>query len=185
MQPQKHNVQTVSYRIALGGIITALCLICMFLTGVVPMFYLILPMIASVLIYIMAMETTVSWGGMTFVSVGLLSLFITPNKDAGIVFMLFFGYYPLLRMLTTRVPGWLSFLLRLGIFNGAVLIFYYFLVFAMGAEELVESIGDYGKYGAEILLAICNIMFVSYDYIMGVFPEVYRKKLKPRLTGQM
>ena len=45
-QPPKESSQSLSYHIALGGIIAALCIACMFLTGVFPMFYLILPMLA-------------------------------------------------------------------------------------------------------------------------------------------
>ena len=50
-QPPKESSQSLSYHIALGGIIAALCIACMFLTGVFPMFYLILPMLASAFIY--------------------------------------------------------------------------------------------------------------------------------------
>ena len=36
---QKHSAQSYSYRIALGGIIASLCMLCMFLTGVFPVSY--------------------------------------------------------------------------------------------------------------------------------------------------
>ena len=45
MRQHKESAQSLSYHIALGGIIAALCIACMFLTGVFPMFYLILPML--------------------------------------------------------------------------------------------------------------------------------------------
>lgn len=178
----KNSTQSVSYRIALGGIIAALCLMCMFLTGVFPMFYLILPMVASALIFIMAMETSTYWGFITYLSVGMLSLFITPNKDAALVFLLFFGYYPLLRPNLKKLRyRFFSFLLRLLLFNGAVLAFFWVTVYLLGMDELLESMGDYGKYGGWILLGIANMMFFSYDYLMGNFPLVYQKKLKPRI----
>ena len=84
-------MQSVSYRIALGGIIASLCMLSMFLTGVFPMFYLLLPMASSVLIFIMAIETSTYWGFLTYLSVGILSIFVTPNKDAALAFLLFFG----------------------------------------------------------------------------------------------
>ena len=76
---QKHSAQSYSYRIALGGIIASLCMLCMFLTGVFPMFYLILPMLASGLIFLMALETSTYWGFLTYISVGLLSVFVTDS----------------------------------------------------------------------------------------------------------
>ena len=48
-------------------------------------------------------------------------------------------------------------------------------------KALLDSLGDYGKYGGWILLGIANLMFLSYDYIMGAFPTVYRQHLKPRI----
>ncbi len=99
--------QSYSYRIALGGILASLCLLCMFLTGVFPMFYLLLPMGSSALISIMAMETSPYWGFLTYLAVGLLSFFITPNKDAALVFLIFFGYYPLLRPKLKKIRPWL------------------------------------------------------------------------------
>lgn len=179
---KKHAAQSYSYRIALGGIIAALCMLGMFLSGVIPMLYLLLPMMCSGLICIMAMETSPAWGILTYVSVGLLSIFITPNKDAALVFILFFGYYPLLRpVLRERFPGPLAFLLCLGVFNAAVFAFFYGAIYILGAEELWESLGRFGRYGGYILLGIANVMFWSYDYLMGIFPEAYQKGLKPRI----
>lgn len=93
-QPPKESSQSLSYHIALGGIIAALCIACMFLTGVFPMFYLILPMLASAFIYIMTLETGGYWGFLTYLSVGLLSVFVTPNKDASLAFLFFLAIFP-------------------------------------------------------------------------------------------
>ncbi|MCD7959829.1 MAG: hypothetical protein LUF89_10265 [Ruminococcus sp.] len=179
---KKYSAQSYSYRIALGGIIASMCMMCMFLTGVIPMLYLLLPMATSGLIYIMALETSPHWGLMTYISVGLLSIFVTPNKDASLVFILFFGYYPLLCPILKRLhcPP-LAFLIRMAIFNAAVLVFFYGSIYLLGADELWDSLGKYGKYGGYILLGIANVMFVSYDYLIGIFPTAYNRVLKPRI----
>ena len=144
MRQHKESAQSLSYHIALGGIIAALCIACMFLTGVFPMFYLILPMLASAFIYIMVLETSGYWGFLTYLSVGLLSIFVTPNKDASLAFLFFFGYFPLLRHLMERFR-WKSvgFLLRLAVFNAAVLAFFWVSVYVLGMKELLESLELY------------------------------------------
>lgn len=182
-QPPKESSQSLSYHIALGGIIAALCIACMFLKGVFPMFYLILPMLASAFIYIMTLETGGYWGFLTYLSVGLLSVFVTPNKDASLAFLFFFGYFPLLRNGMERFRWkFLGFLLRLAVFNAAVLAFFWVSVYVLGMKELLESLGDYGKYGGWILLGIANVMFFCYDFSMGSFPVLYRRYLKPRIS---
>ena len=166
MRQHKESAQSLSYHIALGGIIAALCIACMFLTGVFPMFYLILPMLASAFIYIMVLETSGYWGFLTYLSVGLLSIFVTPNKDASLAFLFFFGYFPLLRHLMERFRWkFVGFLLRLAVFNAAVLAFFWVSVYVLGMKELLESLGDYGKYGGWILLGIANVMFFCLSLI--------------------
>ena len=183
MRSKKESAQSLSYRIALGGIIAALCIACMFLTGVFPMFYLVLPMLASAFIYIMALETGCYWGFLTYLSVGLLSVFVTPNKDASLAFLFFFGYFPLLRNGMERFRWkFLGFLLRLAVFNAPELTFFWVSVYVLGMKELLESLGDYGKYGGWILLGIANVMFFCYDFSMGSFPALYRRYLKPRIS---
>ena len=74
-------MRNVSYRVALGGIVSSLCLLCMFLAGIMPMFYLILPMVAGILLMIIAEEVSLSWAWLTYIAVGILSLFITADKE--------------------------------------------------------------------------------------------------------
>ena len=51
----------------------------------------------------------------------------------------------------------------------------------LGMKELLESLGDYGKYGAWIMLGIANLMFLCYDYTMCTFRILYQRHLKPRI----
>ncbi|MGN1223550.1 MAG: hypothetical protein ACI4TG_00425, partial [Ruminococcus sp.] len=95
--------QPLPYRIALGGTLASFCLLALFVTGVLPMFYLVMPMICSLLVMIMAATTTPYWAFIMYLAVGVLSLFITPNKDASLIFILFFGHYPLIRPFLSRI----------------------------------------------------------------------------------
>ena len=74
-------MNNVSYKVALGGVISLLCLLAMFLTSVAPFLYLTLPMIAGALITIIVVEVNMSWAFLTYVAVSLLSIFVTPNKE--------------------------------------------------------------------------------------------------------
>ena len=73
-------MRDISYRVALGGIVSALCLSAMFFAGIMPALYLLLPMIAGVLMMIIAVEVSTGWAVLTYISVGLLSMFITFDK---------------------------------------------------------------------------------------------------------
>ena len=124
--------RSISYRVALGGIIASLCLLAMFLTGVIPIFYILLPMIAGLLLSIMVTDPGTRWALLPYLSVGVLSLFMTPNKDAAMIFLLFFGHYPIVVpfLQKIRLP-FLRILLKLLLFNGCMLAYFGIMVYVL------------------------------------------------------
>ncbi len=177
--------QSISYRIALGGTLASMCLVSQFITGVFPAFYIVMPMICGILVTVMATETNVWWGFLMYLAVSTLSLFVTPNKDAALIFIMFFGHYPLIRPYLHRLrlkP--LIYILKLLIYNACILAYFFLTVYLFGMDELLEEMGEFGKYGAYLLLGSANVMFVSYDYLMDVAMMVYRKRLHPKISGK-
>lgn len=177
--------RSLSYRIALGGTLASMCLLCQFITGVFPVFYIIMPMICGILVTVMADETNTWWGFLMYLSVGILSLFVTPNKDAAFIFIMFFGHYPLIRPHIGRLkPLFLAYIIKLLLFNLCIIAYFFMTVYLFGMDELLEEMGELGKYGGLILLGIANMMFVSYDYLMDVAMDFYRSKLHPKISGK-
>lgn len=177
--------RSLNYKIALGGTLASMCLACQFITGVFPVFYIIMPMICGVLITLMANETNIRWGFLMYLAVSVLSLFITPNKDAALIFIMFFGPYPLIRPAFSKIrPGFIGFAIKALFFNFCIIIYFLITVFLFGAQELIEEMGEFGKYGGFILLGIANMMFISYDYLMDTAQIFYKNKLRPKITGK-
>lgn len=174
-------MRDVSYRVALGGIVSALCLLCMFLAGIMPIFYLLLPMIAGILLMIIAEEVNISWAWLTYGAVSLLSLFITADKEASLVFIMLFGHYPILRLYCDRIKfGMLRYVVKAFIFNICSLAYFFITVFLFGIEQMLEDMNEMGKYGGAILLGLANILFVLYDFNLGAVYILYLKKLMPK-----
>lgn len=174
-------MKDVSYRVALGGIISALCLLCMFMAGIIPAFYLILPMAAGVLLMIIASEVSISWAVLTYISVSILSIFITADKEAALVFIMVFGHYPILRYYLERMKfKVLRYFIKLAVFNICVIAFFYVTVFVVGIDQMLEEMEEFGKYGAAILLALANVIFVLYDFNLGAIYTLYLKQLMPK-----
>ncbi len=122
---------------------------------------------------------------MMYLAVGTLSLFVTPNKDAALIFIMFFGHYPLLRPILSRIkPRLLGYALKLLVFNACVLAYFFATVYVLGMDALLEEMGEMGKYGGLMLLGLANMMFISYDYLMIIAMEVYRTKLHPKISGK-
>lgn len=174
-------MRDISYRVALGGIVSALCLTAMFFAGIMPMLYLLLPMIAGVLMMIIAVEVSTGWAWLTYIAVGLLSLFITFDKEASLIFIMLFGHYPILKFYIDRIKT--NFLRRSAkflIFNTCVLMYFFVTVYIFGLDQILDEFDEIGRYGAYIMLGLCNIIFVLYDINLDACHHMYRQKIMPR-----
>ena len=121
-QGEKYNMpstkKTRSYAIALSGILSAICIVLMFCTGFIPIGVYILPAVAGLVVWIIYREISRKWALLCYAAVALLALLLTPDIESKLLFTGFFGYYPVIRDLLTKVkPAVLSFLLRFICFN--------------------------------------------------------------------
>lgn len=174
-------MRDISYRVALGGIVSALCLVTMFLAGILPALYLLLPMIAGILLMIIAVEVNTAWALLTYISVSLLSMFITFDKEAALIFIMFFGHYPILRFYITKIHlTSLRIIIKLVLFNACVLAYFYVTVYLFGLDEILEEFDDFGRYGGYIMLGISNIVFILYDINLDNLYKIYKKRLLPK-----
>lgn len=69
----------------------------MFLTGLIPIGTYALPAIAGVLLIVAVIEIGAKWAWMIYAAVAVLSLLFAADKEAALLFVLFFGYYPVLK----------------------------------------------------------------------------------------
>lgn len=174
-------MKDISYRVALGGIVSALCLVTMFLAGIITPLYLLLPMIAGTLLVLIAEEVSISWALLTYIAVSLLSLLITADKEAALIFIMLFGHYPILRYYLQKIKlSPLRFAVKLMIFNICAVSFFYVTVYLFGIKEMLEDMSDFGKYGSYIMLGVCNVVFILYDFNLDLVYKGYIKRLMPK-----
>ena len=62
----------VSFKVSLGGITSAICLLLMFMTGFMPLLVYTLPAIAGVLLIVIVIEVNRKWEFATYASVSIL-----------------------------------------------------------------------------------------------------------------
>lgn len=174
-------MRDISYRVALGGIVSALCLTAMFFAGIMPALYLVLPMIAGVLMMIIAVEVSTGWAWLTYIAVSLLSLFITFDKEAALIFIMLFGHYPILKFYIDRIQvRFFRRMIKLLIFNVCVLLYFFITVYIFGLDQMLDEFDEIGKYGSYIMLGLCNVIFIMYDINLDVCHNMYRNKIMPK-----
>ena len=171
-----------SFIVSLGGIVSALCIIIMFLTGIMPIFVYTLPALAGALMVIIVVEISIKWAFVTYATVSLLSLLITPNKEAVVLFIMFLGYYPIIKSLLERKKSRAyEWILKVLGFNISIIIAYQIIIRAFGMTDALDQFGNFGRYGALFLLVLGNIVFVIYDIALTKVISAYINSFRPKI----
>lgn len=174
-----------SYKVALGGVISALCLALMFMTGMFPLLSMAIPIYAGALMIIVAIEVSSGWAFAAYFAVSLLSLFLTPDKESATLFIFFFGYYPILLPYLGRIrPGLLRVGAKLALFNAAIVLWYKIITFVLGIYDYFGDFSFLGKYAVPGVLVFVNLIFVLYDYTIKSVEDVYVKWFRPTYFGK-
>lgn len=170
-----------STQIALGGMFSALSLVLMFMTGMIPFATYALPALAGAMLIPVMVENGRKTALMVYASVSMLSVFVVPDREAALLFIAFFGYYPVLKVTLDALHSRLGRrLLKLAIFNVTVVCAYFVAIFMLGIPNMAVDMGDFGKYSALGMLALGNIVFIIYDFALGRYVHIYIHWFKPR-----
>ena len=170
-----------SGKIALGGLLTALGVVLMFLTGLIPIGTYALPAIAGVLLIVAVIEIGAKWAWMIYAAVAVLSLLFAADKEAALLFVLFFGYYPVLKSFLERISNKvLSWISKFAVFNVAVVACFFLVVNFLQLPE--DSFTVFGIYLPWVFLILGNAVFLIYDIALSGLVATYVEKLHHRVT---
>lgn len=149
-------------KVAFCGVMAALSVVIMFLSGVVPVATIAIPAIAGCLLIPVVAECGVKSGWAVFAAVGVLSFFLATDREAFLVYVLFFGYYPILFANLDRIRNKaLKIALKYIIFNFACVAEVMLAAWLFGIPfEFVEGLGIFTPV---VLLAAANVVFFLYD----------------------
>lgn len=147
-------------KITLCGMVASIAVVIM-LTSYFPYLTYAIPALAGLFMMVPLIECGVSWAFGTYIASSVI-IFITGEIEAKLLYVLLLGYYPILKSLIEKINKQvIEWILKLVCFNIMAIVFYYVssALFAVSFDDL----GDFGKYGALVFLALCNIVFVLYD----------------------
>lgn len=165
-------------RITLGGVLGALSFICMLLT-VFPFATYALPALAGTLLLPLALETSARWGFLTYGMVALLTALFAPSLEAKVLFIGFFGYYPVLKLLLDRLHRPVAWLLKLLVFNVTMVLAYLLLLFVFHLDA--ETFVIFGVNLPLVFLAAGNVVFGIYDLALSNIIKAYQLVWHDRL----
>lgn len=161
-----------SGKIALCGIITSLSTMVMLLTTLFPFGTYALPVMAGALYVIIVIELGQKWAWCAFFSTSILSLLFAGDKEAALIFILFFGYYPIIKSNIEKLRNKpIQLVIKLLIFNITIILEFYISIYILGVP--IESLYIFGFNAAWAFLIAGNIIFVMYDLCVSILISKY------------
>lgn len=169
-------------RTALCGMLTALSVVLMATTAIVPAAMYILPIFTGIIVMLVHRSMSVKYALGVFFATSFLCLVLITDKEAALTYALFFGYYPVIKGKLESIPKWLSWVLKLIIFNCAAVLVGVLSVYLFGVSG--EEYSDLGKLTVPILLGLSNVVFLMYDISLtknGILIDHFSSKIRKKL----
>ena len=171
-----------SRRIALAGVFGALSLTFMLVGGILPLATFAAPAIAGILIMPVTIEFGRKTGWLLYAAIGLLSLLLVSDREMSLIFLFFFGFYPLLKTNLERLHTHTGRLLaKFAVFNLCVISMYALILLVFPIPAINAEFAEMGWGFAGVLLAMGNVTFAVYDAAVARLVSLYCARLRPRL----
>ena len=167
-----------SKQIALCSMLAALTLTMMFLGSVIWVFTYVAPLAGSLIMVIICDAVNKKNAFLTYLAVSIISVLFLPDKECALTYVFFFGYYVIIRDSLGKIkPKILSFSVKLIIYNAGIISSQLVLIYAFG----IPLDNEWGKRGIALLIALANLIFVTYEFMLSRLIIVYDMKYKNRI----
>ncbi len=170
--------------VALAGILSAVAVMLLFVAGMLPTGWMGATAVAGIAVAVAVSAAGYATGVMCWLASGLLALLLVPAKQVSVLFLCFFGVYPILKNLLERGKlRFLEYLLKLGWFELALLLLYrlcYALFFQPVAEQWTESFSLYTA-----IAVTGGGIFLLYDYALSKILALLEKRVLNALRRRL
>ena len=144
--------------LTVSALFTALCLVSLYFASVWPTGQLGFAAVASLFVAAAVFEAGYVYGLFVYVAGSALGLLLLPTRAAPLLFVLFFGFYPVVKKfvesLRNKILQWV---LKLLVFNAALTVIWVFL------RALFFAFID-SALSIVVLYISGNIVFALFDY---------------------
>ena len=164
------------------AVISALS-VALMMTSYFPYLTYAIPALSGALIIMPLVEIGKKYSLFTYL-VSAVLVFIFAEAEAKLMYITFFGYYPLLKSVLERIKSrFIEYALKFICFNGAITVVYLGLASLFGIEK--DSFGQFGEWGVAVLYIMGNIAFILYDMCLTKLCGYYMYRLHTKIKKIM
>lgn len=170
-----------SLKVSIGGAVAALGLVLMFMTALVPFGTFAFPCFAGMLLVMIVIEIGYPFALSVFAATALLSFLLVSEKEAPLLYAIFFGFYPVLKSLIERIGSRIvQYIVKFVLFNACMIGAFYIAILVLSIPT--ESFVIFGVYLPWVFLAASNVMFILYDICITRIVTVYMLKWHHKIS---
>lgn len=164
--------------VAYSGIMTALSVVLLFLGSISVSLGYAVPIFTGLLMIFLIESVSVNSAVITYFAVSLLSLLLLNNKETALFYVLFFGYYPILRIYIQKIKlKPVRIILKLILFNVSMTAVQLILVYILN----IPFDNIFGKLGIILFALALNFIFVLYDITYDKLLIIYDRKFRRKI----
>lgn len=171
-----------TYRVALGGLLTAAAVSVLFFGSLVPFATFISPAVAALCVLYFQIEYGRATAFIVYLAVGILSALLAPDKEQALLFICLLGYYPIVKGPIDRLrPRALVLALKIALCGSTMSALYYVLTHILVIEAVREEFAAYTTVVVVLLGLLGTATFLLFDVLLTRLAVYYEVKLRPRL----
>ncbi len=164
----KKNIRTTAYTATFSAIISTLIVT----GGLLDILDMTCVAVCSFVVYMSFMEFGTKYALMVFISSSVLSFIVMPSlSTAYLYYVMFFGYYPLIRPFIKKAGKILSRII-------SCILFCVIMTFALLCFKAVFGMANEPTSAYAVFIIALVIFFLAFDYSLDFFIIIYVKKLK-------
>ena len=169
-----------THELALCGVLCALAVAFLWLSGVLPLSTYFWPILASAVLLIAREECRASYAWSCFAVSAFLGLLLCADKEASLVFC-FLGYYPLLKPKFDAIPSRvLRFAAKLGLCTVTMGLLYALLLFVFKLPAVVQEVSGSAPWLLAATVLVGLVLFFVYDLAIDRVAVIYAHRRKKR-----
>ena len=171
---RKNNGADSTKRLTACAMLSALSVVLLYLGSMIQVIDISMSVIASLMCVFAVIEYGKSAPWLVFGVTSVLSLLLLPQKAPALMYVIFFGYYPILKERFERLGTTVCWILKEAVFNVALV----FMIIVM-KWLLFENL-DFPFMLYVVGVALLEVVFVIYDFALTRLISLYVYKIRRR-----
>ncbi len=169
-----------SFRVAFCGLISALSLVLMISTSVVPAATYAFPCFAGFLLTAVVVEFGEKWALAAYAAVSVLSLFLAGDKEAVVYFIGFLGFYPIVKSFIERLRSKaVQYVIKYALFTVSMIGAFTVCKFVLAIPD--EEFTVMGFYIPWAFLIAAEAVFFVYDRCVSILVFRYITSIRGKI----